>query len=160
MIEESKLAKYYSKIAEKLDEIIPVNWDKISMYAEEIGDVSSVSFYYYTDSCKKIHYSEDIPEEYNVNEEIYDLLTDELIAINKKLWLEFKNSGVPTWCSFTFNLDCNWKFKVKFNYERDNEIGRLEREIRWAYNELGIIPKGEYEKELLENYLEQREETL
>ncbi len=35
MVEENKLIKYYSQIAEKLDEIIPVTWDKISMYAEE-----------------------------------------------------------------------------------------------------------------------------
>lgn len=160
MIDEKKLTIYYSKIAEKLDEIIPVKWDKISMYAEEIGDVSSVSFYYYTDNCTKWHYSEDIPEECSVSEKIFDSLLDELISINKKLWLEFKNAGQPTWCSLIFNLDCNWKFQAKFGYERNNEIGPLERLIRWAYDELGIIPKYEYEKELLEEYLKEQGKSL
>lgn len=160
MIEESKLIKYYSEIAEKLDEIIPVKWDKISMYAEEVGDVSSVSFYYYTDNCTKLHHSGDIPEEYSVDEEVYDCLIDELIALNKKLWLEFKNAGESTWCSLTFNLNCNWKFQAKFSYERDNEAGRLEREIRWAYNELGLVPEDEYEKELLEEYLKEQGKSL
>lgn len=160
MIKESKLSKYYSEIAEKLNEIIPVKWDKISMYAEEVGDVSSVSFYYYTDNGMKVHYSGDIPDECNVDEDIYDSLTDELIAINKELWLEFKNAEESTWCSFTFNLDCNWKFQIKFAYERDNEVGRLEREIRWAYDELGIVPEDEYERELLEEYLKEQGKSL
>ncbi|WP_250675812.1 immunity protein YezG family protein [Paraclostridium ghonii] len=160
MIEEIKLTKYYSAIAEKLDEIIPVKWDKISMYAEEVGDVNSVSVYYYTNNGMELHHSGDIPNECNIDEDIYDSLTDELIDINKKLWLEFKNAEEPTWCSLTFNLDCHWKFQVKFAYERDNEIGRLEREIRWAYNELGAIPKDEYEKELLEEYLEERRKSI
>lgn len=160
MIDESKLTKYYSEIAGKLDEIIPVKWDKISMYAEEVGDVSSVSFYYYTDNGMELHHSGDIPEECNVDEEIFDSLTDELIAINKKLWLEFKNARESTWCSLTFNLDCNWKFQAKFVYERDNEIGRLEREVRWAYDELGIVPEDEYERELLEEYLKEQGKNL
>lgn len=155
MIQKSNLVKYYNAIAKKLDQIIPVKWDKISMYAEEIGNVRSVSFYYYTDNGKKVHYSGNIPEEYNVNEEIYDSLTDELVAINKKLWLEFKNSGEPTWYALTFHLDCDWKFETKFSYERNTEIGKLEREIRWAYDELGLVPEDEYEKTLLNGYLKE-----
>ena len=160
MVEENKLIKYYSQIAEKLDEIIPVTWDKISMYAEEFGDVSSVSFYYYTDNNSVLHHSGDIPGEWNVDEEIYDRLTDELMEINKGLWLEFKESGEPTWCSFTFNLNSEWKFKIKFSYERDEQVGSLEREIRWAYDELGIIPEDDYEKELLEEYLSEQGKSL
>lgn len=160
MIDEKNLTKYYSRIAEKLDEIIPVEWNKISMYAEEIGDVSAVCFYYYTDNCKKIHYSEDIPEECKVSEKIYDSLSDELISINKELWFEFKNAGQPTWQALTFNLDYNYKFNAKFNYEINHEIGPLDRIIRWAYDELGLIPQNEYEKELLEEYLKEQGKTL
>lgn len=95
-MEDKKLSKYYGEIAEKLDEMIPVEWDNIILYAEETGDVSSASFYY--------------------NE--------------------------------------------KNEYKRDSKIGQLERRIRWAYNELGIIPKDEYEKELLEEYLEEQGKSL
>ena len=90
MINENNLTKYYSQIAKKLDEIIPSEWDKIVMYAEEIGDVSSVSFYYYTNNYTKLHHSGNIPNEYSVDEEIFDSLTDELININKGLWSKVK----------------------------------------------------------------------
>lgn len=45
-MEDKKLSKYYGEIAEKLDEMIPVEWDNIILHAEETGDVSSASFYY------------------------------------------------------------------------------------------------------------------
>lgn len=160
MINENDLTRYYSEIAERLDEIIPVDWDKIVMYAEEIGDVSSVSFYYYINNNTKVHYSGDIPDEYNVSEDIFDSLIDELMKTNKCLWNEFKNAEESTWSSLTFYLDSNWKFKAKFGYERNAEIGHLEREIRWAYDELGIIPENEYEKKLLEEYLNEQGKSL
>lgn len=160
MINENNLSKYYSKIAEKLDEMIPTEWDKVVLYGEEVGNVSSVSFYFFTDNSNKVHHSGDIPQEYNVSKNIFKSLLRELVEINKNLWLEFKVSDEPTWCFFTFYLDSDWKFKVKYGYERNNEIGRLEREIRWAYDELGIIPKDEYEKKLLEEYLKEQGKNI
>lgn len=160
MINENKLTKHYSEIAQKLDEIIPVKWNEIIMYAEEVGDVSSVSFYFYIDNCETIHYSGDIPDEFNISRNIFNSLLRELRQFNKNLWLEFKNAEESTWSSLTFYLDSNWKFKVKFGYERNAEIGHLEREIRWAYDELGIIPENDYEKKLLEEYLKEQGKSL
>ncbi len=60
MIKESDLNKYYAEIANQLNEIIPVEWKRIIMYAEDLGDSSSVSFYFYTKednnilSCEKL----------------------------------------------------------------------------------------------------------
>lgn len=159
MINESNLTKYYELIAEKLDEMIPCDWEKIVLYAEETGDVSSVSFYFFTTDFK-VHHSGNIPDEYNVSRNIFKTLIRELIEINKNLWIEFKKSDEPTWYSFSFILDNDWNFKVKYKYERNNEIGKLEREIRWAYDELGLIPQNEYEKELLEEYLKEQGKTL
>ena len=154
MISEGILEKHYEQIAEKLDELIPIEWDRIVMYGEEIGDASAICIYYYTDNCTKVHHSGNIPEEFNVDEHIVDLLENELMDINKNLWLEFKKAGEPTWCSLTFYLENTWQFKIKYGYERDAEIGHLGRVIRWAYDELGIIPKDDYEKKLLDEYLE------
>ena len=159
MIKESNLNKYYSQIAEKLDEMIPFDCNKIVLYGEEIGDVSSASFYFFTIDSK-VHHSGNIPEEYNVSKKIFKELLRELLEINKNLWLEFKEADEPTWCSLTFELDSDWKFKVKYGYERNGEIGRLEREIRWAYDELGIVPEDEYERELLEEYLTEQGKSL
>lgn len=156
MIDESRLAPYYTKIAEKLDEMIPVEWIKINMYAEELGDTRSVSFYYYISNDEKIHHSGDIREEFGVNHNTFKMLEQELIAINKELWLEFKNAGEQPWCVLSFSLDCEGNFKINYEYEINMEIGRLEREIRWAYDTLNIISEDDYEKELLEEYLEEK----
>ena len=56
-MEDKKLSKYYGEIAEKLDEMIPVEWDNIILYAEETGDVSSASFYYNEKNSKEYCYS-------------------------------------------------------------------------------------------------------
>ncbi|WP_370804945.1 immunity protein YezG family protein [Clostridium cagae] len=42
----------------------------------------------------------------------------------------------------------------------NSEIGRLEREIRWAYDKLGIVPEDEYEKVFLEEYLKEQGKNL
>ena len=133
--------------------IIPVEWDRIVMYAEEVGEVSTICFYYYTDNFTKVHHWGDIPEEYNVDENIFNSLIDKLWITNKNLWMEFKNAGETPWCTLTFYLEKDWRFKVKYGYELDREISSLERRIRWAYDELGIIPKEEFEKDLLDEYL-------
>lgn len=46
MIKENNLIKYYSELAGKLDEIIPCEWERIALYAEETGDVSAASFFF------------------------------------------------------------------------------------------------------------------
>ena len=159
-MEDKKLSKYYGEIAEKLDEMIPVEWDNIILYAEETGDVSSASFYYNEKNSKEYCYNSSIPRRYNVSQQIYKQLWRELISINKKLQLEFKDNEQNKWYSFTFCLDSNWKFKIKYEYKRNSQIGQLERRIRWAYDELGIIPEDEYEKELLEEYLKEQGKSL
>ncbi len=152
-MDESRLTKYYSEIANKLNEMIPCEWEKVVLYAEEIGNVSSAGFYFFT-SDNEAHYSESIPTNYNVTEMEFSTLLRELWKINKKLWLEFKQANEPTWCAFTFELNNDWKFKIKYQYERNGEISSKERKIRWAFDELGIVPKGKNGKKLLKEYLE------
>ena len=63
MIKENNLIKYYSELAGKLDEIIPCEWERIALYAEETGDVSAASFFFFT-SDSQYYYSENIWEEW------------------------------------------------------------------------------------------------
>lgn len=149
---EEKLNKYYVKIAEKLDEMIPIEWDRVVLFAEEFGDVSSANFYFYIKGKDKPILSSSIPEKFDVSEEIYDRLWRELIAINKDLWIKNKKEQQP-WEIMIFYLDDDWKFKIEFEYEIDKEIDTYERLIRLAYNKLGIIPNDDYAKELLQEYL-------
>ena len=159
MIEENKLVKYYEEISGKLDEMIPCEWERVVLYAEEIGNVSSAGFYFYT-SDGEAHYSEGIPTKYNVTEEEFSARLRELWKINKSLWQEFEDCGEQTWCAFTFYLTKDWKFNIKYHYERNSDISSKERRIRWAYDELGIIPKGKSGKKLLMEYLQEQGREL
>lgn len=57
MFNEDVLTQYYQEIADKLSEMIPSDeWEKIVMYAEEVGDVSGAAFYFYTDNETEVHH--------------------------------------------------------------------------------------------------------
>lgn len=156
MINEVNLTEYYSKIASKMDEMIPVEWEKIVLFGEECGDVTGAVFYFYTNERSEPYRSGEIPEDFSVSEDIFDMLETELFNIVKELWYEFKNAGEETWETITFILEKDWNFEIKFGYEGqfDDDMGPMQREIIWAYNELGRIPKGDFGKKLLKEYLE------
>ena len=160
MINESILNGYYGKIANELNELIPVKLNKIIMYGEELGDVSSVSFYFYNSEENQVHYSGNIPEDFSVSRDIFKRLLRELRGSIRDLWNEFKNAEQETWSTITFVLEKDWKFKVKYEYDLNNKVGPFEREIIWAYNEIGLIPNGEFAKEILEEYLREQGKSL
>ena len=69
------------------------------------------------------------------------------------MWNEFKKADEKTWYTFTFTLESDWRFNAEFGYELNEEIGDFERRILWAYNKIGLIPKDEYAKSVLERLL-------
>ena len=101
-----------------------------------------------------------ITEEYEVDEYEYMMQLMQLVELVKELWMEFKNADEEVWSVFTFDIDGEWKFKAKFEYELNDEISDLERRIRWAYNELDIVPNGEYGRKLLKQYLESQRREI
>ena len=157
MIDEDNLKKYYVKIANQLNNIIPIEWKKIIMYAEDLGDSSSVSFYFYTKEDDNIHHSGNIPEDFSVSRNIFRKLLRELRGTIKNLRNEFNKENEKLWYTLTFVLEEDWRFNVKFGYEIDKEISDFERQVIWAYNELGLVPKGEFGREVLEEYLRNRD---
>lgn len=62
----------YQKIAEQINEIIPSEWEKVALYAEILDDSSEVYFFFTTPQNQEYIYSHDIPEHFNVDEDIYD----------------------------------------------------------------------------------------
>ena len=159
MVDESGLTNYYSEIANKLDEMIPCEWEKVYLYAEETGDVSTGSFYFYT-SDSKVHWSEEIPKEFEIDKAEFREIQLGLWQINESLWLEFQNQDESTWYAYIFELDSEWKFKIRYLYDKDDSLTSTQRRIRWAYEELNIIPNGGYGRKLLKEYLEEQGREL
>ena len=157
MIDEDNLKKYYVKIANQLNNIIPIEWKKIIMYAEDLGDSSSVSFYFYTKEDDNIHHSGNIPEDFSVSRNIFRKLLRELRGTIKNLRNEFNKENEKLWYTLTFVLEEDWRFNVKFGYEIDKEISDFETQVIWSYIEIGLVPKGEFGREVLEEYLRNRD---
>ena len=156
MVDEEILMHYYEEIANKLDEMSPVEWTKIAMLAEDLGTSCAAGVYFFTKD-NKIYYNHNIPEDFNVDEEVYRKILDELLEINGRLREEFINFGIQPWKLLSFILNEDWSFKLNYEYEIDEDIDYMERKIIWAYEELGIMPEGEFSKSILEEYLEEKE---
>ncbi|MGY8623406.1 immunity protein YezG family protein, partial [Bacillus safensis] len=62
-----KIEENYKEIAEIINEMIPVEWDKVWMYAEIVDDSSEVNFYFCNPDSEELIYGHNIPEKYSVS---------------------------------------------------------------------------------------------
>lgn len=152
---------YYGKIANHLDSIIPGEWCEIVMYGEELGDNATASFFFRTEEGGKYIESGKIPDLYKIDKNIYFNLIFELCDIMKQLKAEQVKQGMKEWKTIAFYLNRDYKFKVEYEYEISMDVGSYEREIYWSYNKLGIIPEGDFARDILNVYLkENHRETV
>lgn len=162
MIEKDVIFKHYSNIANLLDDLIPCEWQRVALYAEQSEDKGFFTFYFENEYGEVYHWS-DIPEEYDdyVYMEEFGENLQALEQAIKELWLECKNSDENIWLSFNFDIDSEWRFKVDFGYEiTDADLPEWEKDIRWAYDTLGVIPQYANECNLLAKYLKEQGKEL
>ena len=79
-----------------------------------------------------------------------------LVDIIQELNLEYKENNESVWTNLTFLLDNTGKFNIKYNYDDilNSDFTAGERQIIWEYEVLGIEPEAEQYKEMLNKYLE------
>lgn len=77
-MEIEKMGVLYQTIAEQINEMIPAEWNKVALYAEILDDSREVYFFFNTKNSEEFIYSHDIPQHYQVSEQIYDDLLIEL----------------------------------------------------------------------------------
>ncbi|MGM0950549.1 MAG: TIGR01741 family protein [Bacillota bacterium] len=134
-----KMGELYQKIAEQINEIIPSEWEKVALYAEILDDSSEVYFFFTIPQNQEYIYSHDIPEHFNVNEDIYDELLYELHDYFEELRNEFKTNNEDLWTNLTFIA---------------SDLNGTQRQVVWEYKNLGILPKDEDDKQFVINYFE------
>ncbi|HCZ4331060.1 TPA: TIGR01741 family protein [Staphylococcus aureus] len=145
---EEKLSEMYNKIANEINEMIPVEWEKVYVIAYVDDGGGQVIFYYTKPRNDELYYYSSIVEDYNVLEEIFDDLWMELYRSFKKLRNIFKED----------------KLKVSFDYIdwKNTEFDQLGQENYYNYRKFGIIPEMEYEMEevkQIEQYIKEQEEA-
>ncbi len=152
-MDENILNEYYQKIAEKIEDVIPVKWYEAAFYTEDVGDWSSFKMYFKEEEEGEYLYMMDIPEIYEVDEDEYEGRKNELRKICREFRKEFIKQGVKPWNIFEFYLNSDYAFRVKFGYEYEEEVSSADRAIVWQYKELGIMPKGKFDKKKLNEYV-------
>ncbi|MCY8951431.1 antitoxin YezG family protein [Bacillus atrophaeus] len=155
-METEKMGQLYQKIAEQINDIIPSEWNRVVLYAEILDDSREVYFFFNSNESDEFIYSHDIPEHFQVSEQIYDDLLIKLQNLFDELRNEYKENNPEVWTNLTLKLESNGKFSIDYDYEDviASELNGTQRQVVWEYKHLGLFPRSKRSKEFLENYLE------
>lgn len=161
MMDKSKEKEYYQEMANLLDNLIPCEWTRTVLYAEASEDKVFFTFYF-KHKYGQIYKWSQIPTEYlgYVNMKKIGKNLRQLEKVIKEFYLENKFFGENVWHSFTYDLNNEWNFDVKFGYEEMNELPDWEKDIRFAYDTLAVLPKHTNERKALKKYLEKNGREL
>lgn len=156
-MDATKFDTLYSKIARIITKMIPEKWSKVYLFCAKEEDTQQSFFYYYPTTNDKPVYSLDIPEMFEMNDDQYEDLKDQLFDYLENLWMAFKQNGNEPWTTFTMNFDDSGHFQSEYGYE-ELKFGPFQRRLIWEYNHLGIVPTDDYAKEVLEEGLKEMED--
>ncbi|WP_255292372.1 immunity protein YezG family protein [Bacillus thuringiensis] len=127
---ENELNKLYRKIAEKINDMIPVEWEEFYFNGEVKDGEGGVYFFYTTlDEKQEYKYSHYIPRMYNVDRKIYNQFLHELFDLTVQLQQVFIDNQQEAWFSVTMIVNGEGKLTVRFSYVNwnDSEFGPSDR---------------------------------
>lgn len=163
MLNGAKIRSIYSKIQTQLFYMIPEKWDKIYLYAsisEKINNLETgeMFFYYFPKGILKKNPVNvyEVPSKFNIDENAYMKLVNELYETIKLLRKEFEKSEERVWTNLTISIE-NLKFHVEYNYENleNSQYSSYDRHIIWQYTylELNVERLSKRDRKMLEDYL-------
>ncbi|HHW7746322.1 TPA: TIGR01741 family protein [Staphylococcus aureus] len=161
---EEKLSEMYNKIANEINEMIPVEWEKVYAMAyidEESGEV----FFNYTEPrSDELFYYTSVIKKYNISRSGFMNSVYKLHDQFEKLRELFIEEGHEPWTSCEFDFTKEGKLKVSFDYIDwlNTEFDQLGRENYYMYKKFGVLPEMEYEMEEIkeiEQYIKEQEEA-
>ncbi|MGR5910047.1 immunity protein YezG family protein [Bacillus pacificus] len=149
---ENELNKLYRKIAEKINDMIPVEWEEFYFNGEVKDGEGGVYFFYTTlDEKQEYKYSHYIPRMYNVDRKIYNQFLHELFDLTVQLQQVFIDNQQEAWFSVTMIVNGEGKLTVRFSYVNwnDSEFGPSDRIEYFEYKYLNRELTDEIDKELM-----------
>lgn len=164
MLNVAKLRNIYSKLQKQLFYMIPEKWESIYLYVsieEKMNkfETGEMFFYYYPKGILKKNAINvyEIPSKFNIEENSYMKLVNQLYETIKLLRKEFEKAGERIWSNITISIE-NLKFHVEYNYENLEKSGysNYDRHIIWQYKylDLSIDRLSKKDRKMLEGYLE------
>lgn len=150
----------YESIQNYIFTLIPEKWEEIYLYAsvfkDERNSQSGELFFYYLPKGilkKRFINVYEVPKRFNINEEQYLKIVEELYTCIKSLRKDFINTEQDIWTNLTISIE-NFRFKVEYKYDdlpiTDKEI--FERNVIWKYKYLKIGGDSKEERKILDDY--------
>ena len=150
----------YEQIQNYIFTLIPEKWEEIYLYAsvykEENNSQSGELFFYYLPKGilkRRFINAYEVPKRFNINEEQYLKIVEELFSCIKSLRQDFINTEQDIWTNLSITI-ANFRFKVEFKYDElprtEKEI--FERNVIWKYKYLKIGGESKEERKILDRY--------
>ena len=163
MLNGIKVKRIYSQIQNQLFYMIPEKWDKIYLYAAVIEKINHLEtgemfFYYYPKGLLKKNPVNvyEVPSKFNVDEEAYMKLVNELYNTIQSLRKEFEKAGEKLWTNLTISIE-NLKFHIEYDYEdlEKSYYSSYDRHIIWQYKYLDLPMErlSKKDRKMLESYI-------
>ncbi len=144
MLNTSKLRSLYVEIQNKLFYMIPEKWESIYLYASVIDGSEKeyrgeMFFYYFPKGILKKNPVNvyEIPNRFNLKEEDYLKLADNLYYTIQELRQEFKRMGEKLWSNLTLSI-VDAKLNIEYHYDNllSSPYTNEDRHIIWMYKYL------------------------
>ncbi len=167
MLTTANIRNYYEKIQKQLFYMIPEKWDRVYLYASVVDHFNGLQtgemfFYYFPKSIIKKNPVNvyEVPSKFNIDEQAYLKLAENLYNEIKNLRKELIQSGEKPWSNVTISIE-NFKFNAQYHYEnlQDTKYTSYDRHLIWRYQYLEI-PLSSYskkERKMIEEYLSHNE---
>ena len=167
MVSTPEIKQIYTGIQHQLNNLIPEKWESIYLYASVVKQLNNLErwemYFYYipTGLLKKnpINVYE-IPSKFNVDEDEYLELVDNLCNTIKKLRKEYRNSYQKDWTNVVIAIK-DEQFLIEYNNDNlaKSKYTSKDRHLIFKHKYLNIpvqnFPKKE--RKIIENFLENEE---
>ena len=168
MKETPKMRKLYLDIQDKLFYMIPESFTKIYLYTSIIDQVRGMPigemyFYYFPKGIFKKNPVNvyEIPNKFNIDEDVYSKLINDLYSTIKKLRDETIASGQKVWTNFTLSIE-DYKFSIEYHYDDItlSPYSNYERHVIWRYKYLqtDLHTYNRRDQNLIKRYLQEGNE--
>ena len=139
MLNTPKLRGLYAEIQSQLFYMIPEKWESIYLYASVIDRIGKLQtgemfFYYFPKGILKKNPVNvyEVPGRFNLNEEAYLKLADNLYHTIQTLRKEFERMGEKLWSNMTLSI-VDAKLSIEYHYENllNSSYSNYDRHIIW-----------------------------
>ncbi len=169
MSTSTRMKELYKDIQHSLFDMIPEKWNKIFLYASVIDgrnnlETGEMYFYYIPKGILKrepVNVYE-VPNKFNLDENAYFKLADNLYGIIKKLRKEYISVNGALWSYVIISIE-DFMFRVEYNFENlaSSPYSNYDRHLvfRYKYLKTGLNAYSKRERQMVLDYLDQEEKS-